>query len=540
MRKAKRLRLPLPASVSSFFSSAHQQAPEQVDVLLIGGGIMSATMGTYLQELAPDWTVLMVERLDDVAKESSNGWNNAGTGHAALAELNYTPQMPDGTINIDKAIKVNESFQISRQFWAHQVERKVLGDPESFIHTVDHMSFVWGDDNVAFLKARHEKLKDHPLFQNMEYTEDKEQLSQWAPLLMQGRAADQKVAATRSGMGTDVDYGAINRQLVNSLQQHPNFMLRVNNEVRKLQQNADKSWTVKMVDLVSHQQRTVIAKHVFIGAGGAALPLLQASGIPEADGYGGFPVGGQFLICDNPEVVRRHNAKAYGKAEVGAPPMSVPHLDTRYLDGKDVLLFGPFATFSTKFLKNGSLFDLIRSTTTKNFLPMTRVGLDNLNLVKYLVSQVRQNDDDRFNELRKYYPNANKDDWQLWTAGQRVQIIKKDKRHGGQLQFGTEVVAAADGTLAALLGASPGASTAAPIIMDVLGKMFPAQVQGEWRDSLKAIIPSYGTKLNNDRQASCDELNYTSEILRLHKLPEPDTAAPLPNNLANNEQQIAS
>lgn len=535
----------MPASVSSFFSSAHRHEQEKVDVLLIGGGIMSATMGTYLQELAPDWTILMVERLNQVAKESSNGWNNAGTGHAALMELNYTPQMPDGSINIDKAINVNEAFQVSRQFWAHQVERKALGNPESFIHTVDHMSFVWGDDNVAFLKARHEKLKDHPLFQNMEYTEDKAVLSQWAPILMDGRPAHQKVAATRSAMGTDVDYGAINRQLVESLEKHPNFMLRVNNEVRKLQQNADKSWTVKVIDLVTHEQRTVIAKHVFIGAGGAALPLLQASGIPEANGYGGFPVGGQFLICDNPDIVKHHRAKAYGKAEVGAPPMSVPHLDTRYIDGKDVLLFGPFATFSTKFLKNGSLFDLIRSTTTKNFLPMTRVGLDNLNLVKYLMSQVRQNDNDRFNELRKYYPNANKADWKLWTAGQRVQIIKKDKRRGGQLQFGTEVVAAADGSLAALLGASPGASTAAPIIMNVLEKMFPQLVRGAWHDTLKNIIPSYGIQLNNDLKASSDELNYTSEILHLHKLPNKQQAAETVANLATptaktNEQQIAS
>ncbi|WP_052074410.1 malate dehydrogenase (quinone) [Shewanella mangrovi] len=517
MRKAKRLRLAAPASVSSFFSSAQSQLQEKVDVLLIGGGIMSATMGTYLQELAPNWSIMMVERLDAVAKESSNGWNNAGTGHAALMELNYTPKMPDGSINIDKAVSVNEAFQISRQFWAHQVEKKVLGRPDSFIHTVDHLSFVWGDENVEYLKARHELLQQNTLFQNMEFTEDKALLQKWAPLLMEGRDPNQKVAATRSEMGTDVDFGEINRQLVNSLQRHDNFSLRLQSEVRKLQQNADKSWTVTIADLANGKREYRInAKFVFIGAGGAALPLLQASGIPEASQYGGFPVGGQFLICDNPEVVKHHKAKAYGRAEVGAPPMSVPHLDTRYIEGKDVLLFGPFATFSTKFLKNGSFLDLIRSTNHNNLLPMTRVGLDNFGLVKYLMSQVMQNDNDRFNALKKYYPNARKSDWKLWTAGQRVQVIKKVKK-GGQLQFGTEVVAAQDGTIAALLGASPGASTAAPIILNVLERVFPDKVSGEWRDKLRHIIPFYGKQLNGDLAATERELLYTSEVLQLQK-----------------------
>ncbi|MFP1738589.1 malate dehydrogenase (quinone) [Lonsdalea quercina] len=498
--------------------SALAEEGKTVDVVLIGGGVMSATLGTYLQELEPNWTINMVERMDNVAQESSNGWNNAGTGHSAFMELNYTPEKPDGSVEIVKAVEISEAFEISREFWSYQVKNNVMKDPTSFINSVPHISFVWGDDNVDFLHKRYNALQHSTLFRGMEFTNDANTIKEWAPLVMEGRDPNQKVAATRMPIGTDVNYGEVTRQLVDSMKQNPNFSLQLNHEVRDLKRNSDNTWNVVVADLKNDGKESVIkAKFVFIGAGGAALQLLQKSGIPEADNYGGFPVGGEFLVTDNPDVVKRHMAKVYGKASVGAPPMSVPHLDTRVFNGKQVVLFGPFATFSSKFLKNGSLWDLFASVSTSNFMPMVHVGLDNFDLVKYLISQVMMNDDDRFAALQEYFPNAKKEDWKLSVAGQRVQVIKKDADKGGVLKLGTEIVSSQDGSIAALLGASPGASTAAPIMLDVLNKVFKTQVATpEWQAKLKEIIPSYGEKLDGDIELTNKIRSYTSSTLKLN------------------------
>ena len=523
MKKMTAVLFSLAVGLNAVAMAAKADAPkeQETDVLLIGGGIMSATLGTYLQELQPDWSMTMVERLDGVAQESSNGWNNAGTGHSALMELNYTPQKKDGSISIEKAVEINEAFQISRQFWSHQVNSGVLHDPHSFINTVPHMSFVWGDDNVNFLRGRYAALQQSTLFRGMKYSEDHAQIKEWAPLVMEGRDPNQKVAATRTEIGTDVNYGEITRQLVGSLQKKENFKLSVNTEVRGFKRNADNSWSVTVADLKHNEEEHVIkAKFVFIGAGGAALKLLQETGIPEADNYGGFPVGGQFLVSENPEVVNRHLAKVYGQASVGAPPMSVPHLDARFLDGKRVVLFGPFATFSTKFLKQGSFFDLLSTTTTKNVIPMTDVGLDNFDLVKYLIGQVMLSEDDRFEALKEYYPSARKEDWKLIQAGQRVQIIKKDADKGGVLKLGTEIVTDQQKTLAALLGASPGASTAAPISINVIKQLFPAQfASAQWQEKLHAIVPTYGQKLNGNVALTQQVWDETASTLNLTKPP---------------------
>jgi malate dehydrogenase (quinone) len=527
MRKI--LAMILCLNVVAFSQSAFAEDEKPVDVLLIGGGIMSATLGTYLQELEPDWSIDMVERLDGVALESSNGWNNAGTGHSALAEMNYTPEKADGSIDISKAVEINESFQISRQFWTYQVQNGVLHNPRSFINSTPHMSFVWGDDNINFLRKRFAALQQSTLFRGMEYSEDPAQIKQWIPLVMEGRDPKQKIAATRIPIGTDVNFGEITRQLVASLQKKTNFSLSLGHEVRGIKRNPDNTWNVTVADLKNDGKESVIkAKFVFIGAGGASLTLLQESGIPEADNYGGFPVGGQFLVTENPEIVKRHLAKVYGKAAVGSPPMSVPHLDTRILDGKQVLLFGPFATFSSKFLKNGSLWDLFGSVNFSNIMPMTHVGIDNFDLVKYLVSQVMLSDEDRFDALREYFPDAKKEDWRLWEAGQRVQIIKKDEKEGGVLRLGTEVVSSKDGSITALLGASPGASTAAPIMLHLMEKVFKDKVATpEWQAKLKEIIPSYGTELNGNVAATEKELGDTSRVLMLDN-PQPKAAEPAP------------
>ncbi|MGE6607152.1 malate dehydrogenase (quinone) [Halomonas sp. NPDC076908] len=492
-------------------------ADEPVDVVLIGGGIMSATLGTYLQELEPEWNIHLYERLDQVADESSNAWNNAGTGHSAFCEMNYTPEQEDGSVDIQRAVNVTEQFEVSRQFWSHQVDNGMLDAPESFISTVPHASIVWGEDDVAFLRERHATMVQNPLYAGMEYSEDRQEIAEWMPLVMAGREDnDTPVAATRMQMGTEVNYGAQTRQMVDSLAQSVHFTLGLSSEVRDLERNDDDTWKVTVANLASGEETSVNARFVFIGAGGAALPLLQASGIPEAKAYAGFPVGGQFLYTTNPDVVSQHLVKVYGKAGEGSPPMSVPHLDLRYLDGEPALFFGPFATFSSKFLKEGSWTDLFSSMTFNNTWPMMEVGLDNFNLVRYLVGQVLMSEGDRFEALQEYYPEANQDDWELWTAGQRVQIVKNDEEQGGVLQFGTEIVSAEDGSIAALLGASPGASTAPSIMLNLLDRVFPEQVaSARWQETLTQIVPSYGQRLSENPELLSEVRAYTAQTLNL-------------------------
>ncbi|MGK3142291.1 malate dehydrogenase (quinone) [Pantoea sp. C2G6] len=501
-------------------SALHAEtSPEKTDVLLIGGGIMSASMGTMLEELQPGWKQIMVEKLDGVALESSNGWNNAGTGHSANMELNYTPERKDGSIDVAKALEINEAFMVSRQFWSAQVKEGVMHDPRTFINSTPHMSFVWGD-NVDFLTKRYAALQKTALFQGMKFSTDHQQIAQWAPLVMEGRDPQQKVAATWTPVGTDVNYGEITRQLIGSLKKNENFRLETSSEVTDFKRNGDNSWHVTIKDAKNGNERAVDAKYVFIGAGGGALKLLQKTGIPEADNYAGFPVGGSFLVTENSAIANRHLAKVYGQASTGAPPMSVPHLDTRYLDGKRVVLFGPFATFSTKFLKNGSLFDLLSTTTTHNVVPMADVGMDNFDLVKYLIGQVMLTDEDRFESLKEYYPDAKKEDWKLIQAGQRVQIIKKDADKGGVLKLGTEIVTDQQKTVAALLGASPGASTAAPIALSVMQKLFPEEFKSaEWQAKIHKMIPGYGQKLNDNVPMLQQVWDETAATLQLTKPP---------------------
>ena len=473
---------------------------QQVDVLLVGGGVMSATLGTLLTKLDPSLKITMVERLDHVAHESTDGWNNAGTGHAGYCELNYTPEDEQGDVSIDRALTINANFEISLQLWSHLVQQGDLPEPSQFINTTPHMSFVWGEENVAFLRQRHEKLSAHHLFNDMEYSEDPEVLSDWMPLVMEGRDRDEKVAGTRVPYGADVDFGSLTRNLVKTLENTENFELKVSHEVTDFIKKPDGGWVIDLKDRNSGDDIRVEAGFVFLGAGGGALPLLQASGVPEASGYGGFPVSGQWLVCQKPDIVSRHFAKVYGKAAIGAPPMSVPHLDTRIINGKPALLFGPFAGFTTKFLKKGSKLDLLKSVSLSNMVPMMSVGVNNMDLTKYLISEVLQSHDERCDSLRNYYPDAQNDDWTLANAGQRVQINKKDGEGKGKLEFGTELVAAEDGSIAALLGASPGASVAVQAMLEVIERCFSEQLQSsDWIERLQEMIPSYGQSLVNDK-----------------------------------------
>ncbi|XID91448.1 malate:quinone oxidoreductase [Paenibacillaceae bacterium WGS1546] len=466
----------------------------KTDVILIGAGIMSATLGTLLKELAPDWRITVFEKLATEGEESSNEWNNAGTGHAALCELNYTVEKSDGSVDISKAISINEQFQVSRQFWSYLVNRDLIRDPQDFIMPLPHMSFVHGENNVAFLKKRFEALSGNPLFQGMEFSDDPDKLTEWIPLMMEDRTLHEPIAATKIDSGTDVNFGALTRLLFNHLKRQ-NVEIKMNRNVDDLKRASDGSWELKVRNVQSGAVERHTAKFVFIGGGGGSLHLLQKSGIPEGKGIGGFPVSGLFMVCTNPDIVERHHAKVYGKAAVGAPPMSVPHLDTRFIDNKKSLLFGPFAGFSPKFLKTGSMFDLITSVKPNNLVTMLAAGAKNVPLTKYLIQQVMLSKEKRMEELREFVPNARSEDWDLVVAGQRVQVIKDTDAGGrGTLQFGTEVVSAADGSIAALLGASPGASTAVSVMLQVLKKCFPQQIE-TWERKIKEMIPSYGVSL---------------------------------------------
>lgn len=501
------------------------------DVVMIGAGIMSATLATMLKVLEPDLKIQIYERLDEVAAESSDAWNNAGTGHSAFCELNYTPERADGSIDVAKAMRIAAQFEHSKEFWAWAVENDWLDDPKRFLTPVPHMSFVRGAKHVAYLRHRHDALTKSPLFRGMQFTTNRDVLQDWIPLVMEGRDEQEPVAATRMDIGTDVNFGSLSRALFDHLQTLPGVTLFTGHEIRDIDRNEDVSsdlhadgladysqprWKLRIKDRHTGKKLRITAGFVFIGAGGGALPLLEKADIPEADGYGGFPVSGQWLICQDEALAARHDAKVYGMADVGAPPMSVPHLDRRLIDGRPALLFGPYAGFSTRFLKHGSLMDLPMSLTWSNIRPMLSVGIHNMPLTKYLIDQVRQSDEDRLQALRKFMPEAKADDWKLAVAGQRVQVIKKHEG-GGVLEFGTEIVASADGSIAALLGASPGASTAVSIMVELLARCFGSD---RYAAQLQEMMPGLGLPLETDAELLRRTRERTHRILQLPMLPQ--------------------
>jgi malate dehydrogenase (quinone) len=498
-------------------SQAVKPLVPETDVTLIGAGIMSATLGIILKELNPNITIQIFEQLNAAGTESSDAWNNAGTGHSAFCELNYTPQKSDGSVDISKAIKICQDYEISREFWSYLVENKIVEEPSTFIRQVPHMSFVWGEDNVAYLKKRYDSLTNNILFKGMQYTEVSDQLTEWAPLIMKSRGVKSPLAATNMHMGTDVNFGELTRQLIAKLEKMPGVTVHYNIEVEDIDPHKQGGWLVETKSMLHGKKEDCRTKFVFIGAGGATLHLLKDAEIQERKGYGGFPVSGLWLKCTNEELIHMHNAKVYGKAAVGSPPMSVPHVDTRMIDGKKELLFGPFAGFSTRFLKTGSRMDLAKSLRFDNLVPMISAGLSNIPLTKYLIQQVMLSHQDRVKTLQEYVPIATLNDWELKRAGQRVQVIKKEEGLKGKLEFGTEAIVSADGSVAALLGASPGASTAAAIMLNILPRCFPQECKTDaWKTKLHEIAPSFGVELSKHEELLEATRNRTSKVLKLN------------------------
>lgn len=487
----------------------------KTDVVLVGAGIMSATLGALLRLVEPDWSIMLIERLDGAAAESSDPWNNAGTGHSALCELNYTPQRPDGSIDIAKAVRVNEQFQVTRQFWAYAVENGVLPDVRGFVNPIPHVSFVRGAEDIDHLKRRYDALIGNPLFASMEFIDDKDEFARRLPLMAAKRDLSEPVALTWAQDGTDVDFGSLSRQLIGYVAERGMTTL-FGHEVRNLSKQSDGSWTLKVVNRRTGEKREMNAKFVFVGAGGGAVPLLQKSGIREAGGFGGFPVGGAFLRTDRQVLTAAHQAKVYGLPPQGAPPMAGTHLDTRVINGKSWLLFGPFAGWSPKFLKQGKITDLPLSIRPNNLASMLGVGLTQLSLVKYLIGQLLLSESDRVQALREFVPSAVDSDWELDVAGQRVQVIRRAKGRGGVLDFGTTVLSAADGSIAGLLGASPGASTAVPAMLEVMERCF-AKRYPSWQPKLKEMVPSLGVELSNEPALFEEVWSWGTKALKLDR-----------------------
>ncbi|ANE04274.1 malate dehydrogenase (quinone) [Corynebacterium crudilactis] len=498
-------------------SDSPKNAPkitDEADVVLIGAGIMSSTLGAMLRQLEPNWSQIVFERLDGPAQESSSPWNNAGTGHSALCELNYTPEV-NGKVEIAKAVGINEKFQVSRQFWSHLVDEGVLSDPSEFINAVPHVAFGQGEDQVRYIKARYEALKDHPLFQGMTYADDEATFTEKLPLMAKGRDFSDPVAISWIDEGTDINYGAQTKQYLAAAEVEGTD-IRYGHEVKSIKADGAK-WIVTVKNVHTGDTKTVKANFVFVGAGGYALDLLRSAGIPQVKGFAGFPVSGLWLRCTNEELIEQHAAKVYGKASVGAPPMSVPHLDTRIIDGEKGLLFGPYGGWTPKFLKEGSYLDLFKSIRPDNIPSYLGVAAQEFDLTKYLVTEVLKNQDKRMDALREYMPEAENGDWETIVAGQRVQVIKPvGFPKMGSLEFGTTLINNSEGTIAGLLGASPGASIAPSAMLELIERCFGDRMI-EWGDKLQEMIPSYGKKLTNEPALFAQEWERSQKTLKLEE-----------------------
>ena len=478
---------------------------EAPDVVLVGSGIMSSTLAVMLKRLDPRLRIQMFEVTTELASEASEGWNNAGTGHAGICEMSYTPDRDqEGRVPIARALRIFEQFEHSMQFWGAMVANGMVDDPADFIQAVPHICFVKGADDVAFLQARHAAMMEHHFFRGMRLTMDPSVIHAWVPLVMEGREPG-PVAAT-VGDGTEVNFGLLARRLCGWLAQQEHCGIANGWKVTKLRRGV-KGWQLGLRCAATGEIRDQHVKFVFVGAGGGSLPLLQSTGLAEVAGLGGFPIGGQWLVCDEPATCERHEAKVYGATPPSSPSLGSGHLDVRRLNGQRQLLFGPFASWTTRFLKHsGQWSDLPFSLRANNVTSLLRTAFRNGSLVRYLVKQGLQSMESRMQALREYYPNARSEHWRLVQAGIRVQAIKKKDR--GALFFGTELFSSEDHSLAALLGASPGASVAVNIAFEVIQTCLPHLLaSSEGRESMRQMIPTFDIDLKQPGNAASFEKN---------------------------------
>lgn len=495
----------------------HKDIEEHYDLVCVGGGIMSATLALMLKLIDKDQKILILERLDGVAQESTAAWNNAGTGHSAFCELNYTPQKDDGSIDVTKALSIISQFEKSKQFFSYLIEKGFIDSPRDFINPIPHHSFVEGEENISFLKKRVIAMQQHTAFEDIKFSDDFDTLKEWLPLMMHDRDSSEKIAASRMELGTGINFEALTKHYYSILEEEFDTPVHTMHEVEDVDPTNENEWFVKVKNLKTKKNTHTDATHIFIGAGGGALPLLQKVEIDEKEGYGGFPIAGAWLICNNPDIIEEHHAKVYGKPEVGSPPMSMPHLDSRYIDGKKELLFGPFASFSTKFLQHGSYSDLFKSIKWDNIPALWGVFWHNLPLTKYLLDQVSMTQKTRIKELRVFVKNAKTEDWDFKVAGQRVQIIKRDQEEGGVLEFGTEVIHSKDGRITALLGASPGASVAVDIMLDVLHFAYPEKFKTiAWQNRLSELVPFWNKNIEENKEEFKAQRLRSSQTLQIH------------------------
>ncbi len=495
---------------------------DAADIVLVGSGIMSTTLATMLKRLDPRLRIQIIEITPELAREASDGWNNAGTGHAALCEISYTPERDSsGTVPIGRALHIFEQFEHSKQFWGYAATSGMAGDPAAFIHAVPHVCFVKGAEDVDFLHARHAAMTEHHFFRGMTMSTDPSAIHQWAPLVMEGRESG-PVAAT-TGAGTEVDYGLLARKLCTWLAQQEHCGVATGWKVTKLQRNTGTGeWHITMKCQTTGETRMQRTKFVFVGAGGGSLPLLQSTGLAEVAGLGGFPIGGQWLVCDEPSICARHEAKVYGATPPSSPSLGAGHLDLRRLNGQRQLLFGPSASWTTRFLKHtGCLSDLPLSVRAGNLTALLHSGVRNLPLVKYLITQGLQSMEDRMEAVREFYPNARSEHWRLVQAGIRVQAIKKENR--GAITFGTEVFSSHDRSVAALLGASPGASVSVNIALEVVQTCLPHLLgSSEGQERMRQMIPTFDVDLKQPGNAALFEKTTREAAERLQLTEQAD------------------
>ncbi len=439
-----------------------------MNVTIIGAGIMGTTFAVLAKELAPELEVTILERLDGPGAGNSWVFNNAGTGHEANCELNYTP-VDEEVISVEKALKIHAQFNVAKQFWAYLVEKGAIKEPKTFINRTKHCTIV-SEPSIPELKLRYKEMSAHHFFEQMRFSEDFDEIKSWIPFTMEERPRSDKMAATVIETGTDVNFGALTEQMAEYAVNKLGVKIEYGTHVKRVHRSPSGTWLIETHhrgDMLPKQYRADV---LFVGAGGGAFPILKKSHLPFARRFTGFPVGGRFLQAPiTAEQAEQYRAKTYGKAKVGAPPMSVPHLDLRVADGQYYLLFGPFASFKPVLERGRGFLDYLKSMRLHDIPSLLNVAIEHFPLVKYLVSETFKGEKSMFEELESFAPGMSKKfDWKPVEAGQRVQIIRD-----GELQMGTEILVNSDKTYGTLLGASPGASVSPEVMLRCLEQLMP-------------------------------------------------------------------